>query len=182
MLDELLASPTDPAPEVHTQRIAAARAAAASMRSPETASITAWSLCCMVGNILETMLQHGLVADPDGLLQDGFDALKRATEATRAPGDPVILPPADFPVVEAMVEDWAAVMVAMPARDIIRAFRATDRRIRDIEAGRTAGCKTAAVTYGYIHPDDNPRHWGADVVVDHPLELRAVLDRALCSC
>ncbi|TXH91844.1 MAG: phosphoglycolate phosphatase, partial [Pseudomonas sp.] len=30
--------------------------------------------------------------------------------------------------------------------------------------------------------EDNPRHWGADVVVDHPLELRAVLDRALCSC
>ncbi|MGL4315389.1 MAG: N-acetylmuramic acid 6-phosphate phosphatase MupP [Pseudomonas sp.] len=53
---------------------------------------------------------------------------------------------------------------------------------RDIEAGRAAGCKTAAVTYGYIHPDDNPSHWGADVVVDHPLELRDVLDRALCSC
>ncbi|WP_068830663.1 N-acetylmuramic acid 6-phosphate phosphatase MupP [Pseudomonas sp. BMS12] len=53
---------------------------------------------------------------------------------------------------------------------------------RDIEAGRAAGCKTAAVTYGYIHPEDNPRHWGADVVVDHPLELRAVLDSALCSC
>ena len=53
---------------------------------------------------------------------------------------------------------------------------------RDIEAGRAAGCKTAAVTYGYIHPDDNPRHWGADVVVDHPLELRKVLDNALCSC
>jgi N-acetyl-D-muramate 6-phosphate phosphatase len=53
---------------------------------------------------------------------------------------------------------------------------------RDIEAGRAAGCKTAAVTYGYIHPQDNPRNWGADVVVDHPTELRAVLDRALCSC
>lgn len=53
---------------------------------------------------------------------------------------------------------------------------------RDIESGRAAGCKTAAVTYGYIHPEDNPRHWGADVVVDHPLELRGVLDRALCSC
>ena len=53
---------------------------------------------------------------------------------------------------------------------------------RDIEAGRAAGCKTAAVTYGYIHPDDNPRHWGADVVVKHPLELRSVLNHALCSC
>lgn len=54
--------------------------------------------------------------------------------------------------------------------------------LRDIESGRSAGTKTAAVTYGYIHPDDNPSHWGADVVVDHPQELRAVLDRALCSC
>ena len=53
---------------------------------------------------------------------------------------------------------------------------------RDIEAGRAAGCKTAAVTYGYIHPQDNPRNWGADAVVDHPLELRRVLEHALCSC
>lgn len=54
--------------------------------------------------------------------------------------------------------------------------------LRDIESGRAAGTKTAAVTYGYIHPEDNPRNWGADVVVDHPLQLRAVLDNALCSC
>jgi 2-phosphoglycolate phosphatase len=54
--------------------------------------------------------------------------------------------------------------------------------LRDIESGRDAGTKTAAVRYGYIHPDDNPDHWGADVVVDHPLELRKVLDNALCGC
>ena len=28
--------------------------------------------------------------------------------------------------------------------------------LRDIESGRDAGTRTAAVTYGYIHPDDNP--------------------------
>ncbi len=53
---------------------------------------------------------------------------------------------------------------------------------RDIEAGRAAGCKTVAVTWGYIHPDDNPSHWGADAVVKHPSELRTLLDRALCGC
>ncbi|WXL27336.1 N-acetylmuramic acid 6-phosphate phosphatase MupP [Ectopseudomonas mendocina] len=53
---------------------------------------------------------------------------------------------------------------------------------RDIEAGRAAGCKTAAVSYGYIHPQDNPRNWGADVVVDHPMELRDILERAQCGC
>lgn len=53
---------------------------------------------------------------------------------------------------------------------------------RDIEAGRAAGIRTVAVRYGYIHPDDNPNHWGADLVIDHPRELRDVLDRALCGC
>src|SRR5690606_17901431 len=54
--------------------------------------------------------------------------------------------------------------------------------LRVLESGRAAGSKTAAVRYGYIHPDDNPDHWGADIVVDHPLQLRAILDRALGSC
>ncbi|MFL9814705.1 N-acetylmuramic acid 6-phosphate phosphatase MupP [Stutzerimonas sp. VN223-3] len=53
--------------------------------------------------------------------------------------------------------------------------------LRDIESGRAAGSRTAAVRYGYIHPEDNPDTWGADVVVDHPLELRAVLANALGS-
>ena len=53
---------------------------------------------------------------------------------------------------------------------------------RDIEAGRAAGCRTAAVSYGYIHPQDNPRNWGADIVVGHPQELRTALDQALCGC
>lgn len=51
--------------------------------------------------------------------------------------------------------------------------------LRDIESGRAAGSRTAAVRYGYIHPDDDPDTWGADVVVNHPLELRAVIDRTI---
>ena len=54
--------------------------------------------------------------------------------------------------------------------------------LRDIESGRDAGTRTAAVRYGYIHPNDNPDHWGADVVVDHPSDLRRVLDQAFCGC
>lgn len=53
---------------------------------------------------------------------------------------------------------------------------------RDIEAGRAAGCRTVAVSYGYIHPEDNPANWGADALVEHPRELRQLLDSALCSC
>lgn len=53
---------------------------------------------------------------------------------------------------------------------------------RDIESGQAAGCRTAAASYGYIHPDDNPSHWGADMVVEHPKDLRRLLDQALCGC
>lgn len=49
--------------------------------------------------------------------------------------------------------------------------------LRDIESGRAAGSRTAAVRYGYIHPHDDPDQWGADLVIDHPLELRALLNR-----
>ena len=48
--------------------------------------------------------------------------------------------------------------------------------LRDIESGRAAGSRTAAVRYGYIHPDDDPDTWGADVVVSHPLELRRFIE------
>ena len=53
---------------------------------------------------------------------------------------------------------------------------------RDVESGRAAGSRTVAVTYGYIHPEDNPRSWGADAVIEHPSELRALLDPAVCGC
>jgi phosphoglycolate phosphatase len=53
---------------------------------------------------------------------------------------------------------------------------------RDIEAGRAAGCRSVAVTWGYIHPHDNPQNWGADALADSPQALRRLLDQALCGC
>lgn len=42
---------------------------------------------------------------------------------------------------------------------------------RDIEAGRQAGMKTLAALYGYIGTQDQPEKWGADALVDNPLEI-----------
>lgn len=46
---------------------------------------------------------------------------------------------------------------------------------RDIESGRAAGTKTVAVRYGYVEPGQDPGTWGADYVVDTPLDLLALL-------
>lgn len=42
---------------------------------------------------------------------------------------------------------------------------------RDIEAGRAAGCITVGALYGYLHPDDPPHSWDADLTIDHPDQL-----------
>ena len=42
---------------------------------------------------------------------------------------------------------------------------------RDIMAGKSAGTKTLAALFGYIHPSDNPYAWGADGHIAHPLEI-----------
>jgi 2-phosphoglycolate phosphatase len=46
---------------------------------------------------------------------------------------------------------------------------------RDIEAGRAAGMRTIAVSYGYIRPAENMREWGADVIIRRPHEIEATL-------
>ena len=42
---------------------------------------------------------------------------------------------------------------------------------RDIDAGRAAGSRTVAATWGYIQPHDAPAQWGADMMLDHPSQL-----------
>ena len=41
---------------------------------------------------------------------------------------------------------------------------------RDVQAGRAAGMKTIAVRYGYLN-GSNPASWGADVVIDAPMQV-----------
>jgi len=48
---------------------------------------------------------------------------------------------------------------------------------RDIEAGRAAGMRTVATTYGYVRPGQNTLAWRADAVVDHPRKIGAMLQR-----
>lgn len=46
---------------------------------------------------------------------------------------------------------------------------------RDIEAGRAAGMRTVATSYGYIRPGEDFRLWRADAHVDHPRKIGALL-------
>ena len=60
------------------------------------------------------------------------------------------------------------------AAEPARSFYVGDAR-RDIESGRSAGTRTIAVRYGYVEPGQDPATWGADHLVDTPVELLKLL-------
>lgn len=46
---------------------------------------------------------------------------------------------------------------------------------RDIEAGRNAGMRTIACSYGYVHADDPCANWDADFIVHDPRQIIEIL-------
>ncbi len=46
---------------------------------------------------------------------------------------------------------------------------------RDIQAARAAGMRSVAATFGYLGTGRHFRDWGADHIIDHPLELLGLL-------
>jgi phosphoglycolate phosphatase len=53
-------------------------------------------------------------------------------------------------------------------------FVGDDRR--DVDAGRAAGTRTVVSRYGYLPPGDDASGWGADYLIDHAIELVALLE------
>ncbi|TAM09448.1 MAG: HAD family hydrolase [Nevskiaceae bacterium] len=47
---------------------------------------------------------------------------------------------------------------------------------RDMEAGRAAGMRVAAASWGYIGADTDPRHWNADALLHQPTDLLPLLN------
>jgi N-acetyl-D-muramate 6-phosphate phosphatase len=50
--------------------------------------------------------------------------------------------------------------------------------LRDVQAGRAAGMATLAAGWGYLGQGDAPEHWGADAVINEPMQLLKWLELA----
>lgn len=141
LMDELLADPNIPMrPDDFRDRVDAARKAAAALSDPATATVPDWSVCCMVGNLMESMIVSGLVVDPHGLLGDAFKALRDGAASFDAGRGFITMTTEQLDLVKYMIDDWVEVLTHAPARDVIRCYRATERRVKDLEAGRAKPC------------------------------------------
>lgn len=136
LLDEISASTTEPLPE-HKRRFQLTRmhAGLAAIERAQQPALDDWRVCADAVNLMETLVAMGELADASGLLPDAVRALAAAGGRHHA-GHAIRLDAPGIQAIRAVLEDYAAALEALPARTVIRAHRATEKRIRDILADK----------------------------------------------
>jgi hypothetical protein len=150
LLDEMLASPTQPLPQA--QRVHHLSLMWEGLRALETspqANTDDWRVCSDCVNLLETFTTHNgghwlgfdgdlvHITDQSGLLMDAITALAMAGKRHKA-GQPLRLDGPGIQAVRAALEDYAALLDALPHRTVVKAHRLTEQRLAAILAGHVA--------------------------------------------
>jgi hypothetical protein len=134
--DELNASPFEPTPaRIRTHQLSVMWQGLASIETQPEPSTNDWRVCSDAANLMETLITMGVVEDTSGLLMDAITALAMAGRRAQA-GKPIRLDGAGIQAVRAVLEDYASVLEVVPQRTMIQAHRKTERRIREILAGK----------------------------------------------
>jgi len=136
LLDEITASPTEPTPATsRTHQLSLMWQGLAAIESSPAPSTNDWRLCSDAVNLMETLIAMEVVEDSSGLLMDAITALAMAGRRAQQ-GKPIRLDGAGIQAVRAVLEDYAAVLEAVPHRTMVRAHRRTEKRIHEILTGR----------------------------------------------
>ena len=156
MMDELLASDTQPMPERNRtyQLRRMADALHELMHAPQPGT-NAWRVVSDAVNLLETLVQHGEapikdasgkviasywrdcdgdameIRDNSGLLLDAITAMTKAGQRMFE-GHPLRLDGPGIAAVRAVLEDYQAALETLPHRTMVRCHRATEKRIREV--------------------------------------------------
>jgi len=136
LMHEISASPTEPLPqEWRTSQLTKMWQGLHELETAPEPTTDAWRLCSDAVNLMETLVDEGVLEDAGGLLIDATTSLKEAGKRHRQ-GKPLRLSGAGIQAVRAVLEDYASAIDVLPARTMIRAHRLTERRLIDIMAGR----------------------------------------------
>jgi uncharacterized protein YyaL (SSP411 family) len=130
------ASPTQPLPvEARTRQLTRMYEGLRALETAPQPTPDDWRVCSDAVNLIETLVGMGVVEDASGLLADAITALAMAGKRHKA-GHALRLDAPGIKAVRAVLEDYAAVIAQLPARTVIQAHRATEKRIHDILRGR----------------------------------------------
>lgn len=137
LLRVIMASATEPMPAAkRTHQLTRMWEGLAALERAPTPTIDDWRLCSDAVNLMETLVRTMRVAqDSSGLLEDAVAALAGAGRRHRG-GMALRLDAPGIQAVRAVLEDYAELLEQLPERTVIEAHRLTERRIREILAGK----------------------------------------------
>jgi mRNA-degrading endonuclease YafQ of YafQ-DinJ toxin-antitoxin module len=137
IMDELMASPTEPLPlEYRTHQLTRMYEGLAAMEKGASPTTDDWRVVSDAVNLMETLIEAMKVCeDTSGLLMDAITALAMAGRRNLA-GGAIRLDGAGIHAVRAILEDYAALLDVLPARTMIRCHRLTEKRLHDLLDGK----------------------------------------------
>lgn len=149
LLDEMTASPRQPLPAaVRTHQLTRMWDSLRRIENAPDPTTEDWRICSDAVNLMETLVTTNngwwldceeelvQIADASGLLPDAVTALAEAGRRHLQKGLAIRLDAKGMQAVRAVLEDYGSMIDQLPARTMIRCHRLTERRIRDILAGR----------------------------------------------
>lgn len=137
LIDELTASASEPMPaDVRMHTMTRAYQAMRAIEQDADPERDDWRVLADCINMLETLILHGIVADMSGLLHDATQAMAEAGERHLRQGLPIRLSGPGIAAVRAVLEDYAEVTAQVSHRTMVRCHRATEKRIREVVAGK----------------------------------------------
>lgn len=137
LLDEMAASPIRPmTPKERAEHVGLMRRGLDAIVGADAPNIHDWRCAVDAINLTETLVvTMGVAEDPSGLLQDAVAAMAAAAER-HADGKPLRLDGPGIHAVRSVLDDYDELLALIPMRTFVRAYRLTERRIRDILAGK----------------------------------------------
>ena len=137
IMDEMMASPTEPLPVAHrTHQLTMMYGGLNAMETAPTPTMDDWRVVSDAVNLMETLVVEMKVCeDSNGLLMDAITALAMAGKRNTA-GCAIRLDGAGIQAVRAILADYAALLDVLPARTMIRCHRLTEKRLHDLLDGK----------------------------------------------
>ena len=137
ILDEMMASPTEPLPaEYRRHQLTRMYEGLAAMEKAPSPTTDDWRVVSDAVNLMETLIETMQVCeDTKGLLMDAITAMAMAGKRNTA-GGAIRLDGAGIQAVRAILEDYAALLDVLPARTMIRCHRLTEKRLHDLLNGK----------------------------------------------
>jgi hypothetical protein len=137
IIDEMMASPTEPLPLAwKTYQLTRMYEGLVAMEKGDSPTTDDWRVVSDTVNLMETLIETMKVCeDASGLLMDAITALALAGKRNLA-GAAIRLDGAGIQAVRAVLEDYAALLDVLPARAMIRCHRLTEKRLHELLEGK----------------------------------------------